>query len=273
MRVYPAAEPAMHASFTQTLRLRLRITGQPGTLLPAPLTAVPTACILPAPIPVIASMERLTDGFSLDISRIGTDGALFDTDGQRIGSASVQMGGAPLSELVYPVEGGLHFDGRALLTFPIILGRRFTVILRIRDFVRGQGQVHGFMRFSDGSLESVLDDGAGGYLYWYLVRRSGGSGQAAYNGAVAQDLGDYYRYYDPTVRAEDMHEQRYVCDGQTVSMYLDGVLKSRESASAFGDPQEICIGFPVAFYAAQDTYAVEEFSILPEAQTPADAQS
>lgn len=244
-----------------------------GGSIVSPFRSVVLADILPAPTPVIALMNRLTDGFSLDTSRIGTGGTLYDTDGNAIGTASVQSGSAPLSELVYPVNGGLHFDGRALLTFPIILGRRFTVILRIRDFVRGAGQVHGFMRFSDGSIESVLDDGAGGYLYWYLVRQSGGSGQAAYNGAEAQNLGDYYRYFDRTIQPDALYEQRYVCDGQTVAMYLDGVLKSRESAAPVGYPNEICIGFPSSVYAAQDTFVVEEFSILPEAQTPADAQS
>ena len=242
-----------------------------GGSLQAPSAAIVLASLLPAPEPVIATMERMTQSFTLDTSRFDAENpVLYGTDGKEIGTASAQTG--TLSSLVYTVEGGLRTNGYALLTFHVMLGSRFTLVLRYSDYALGTGQVHGFLRFSDGSLESVLDDGAGGNLFWYLVRQSGGSGQTAYNGARMQNVGSYYRYDDPTIPEADYSlyamEQRYVCDGTYVSFYLNGILRSRESMAAFAYPTSIVIGFPSVQYAASDAFTVEQFSLTQGAQLP-----
>lgn len=224
------------------------------------------------PLVMAGTREPRPTQFTLDVRRFSAgDPRLFDTRGRVIGRAETLDPGT-LAERVYPTQRGLFREGRAYLRFPVRLAEQFTVICRFEDFTIGQGRVHGFMNFSDRSLESVIDDGASGYHWWFLTRQAGGHDRAVFNGTGGQGVDVSYRYHDHTIPPADYPlysmEHRLVCDGTTISMYLNGILRAQESAEPFGTPDYLDIGYASGEFAAHDTMTVREVTVLGTAQPP-----
>ena len=208
--------------------------------------------------------------FTLDASRFSSDNpVLYSTTGNQIATVSMQHG--TVANSVYTVTDGLHVSGATRADFPVELpaSGAWTIIYRFKNYSLVQesyGNVH--MLFT--SYGNVLETAYVSNWTTKAVHFRLPSTQATlYN---ATQLSPYGGFYDYATMPSDLQyyemEYRWVNDGQTLSLWVNGVKKASISVENSIDILNLYIVVYDNHNVNEDDITVTHFEVKNTAELP-----
>lgn len=215
------------------------------------------------------------------------DGILYSDKNTPVGT--IEMKSGTLEEVVYVTENGLHITGFTKCIFPAKLHDQFTIALTITDFSAPDTTSYGLfplmIAFPYAQLETVIhahyDVSRNKYLWNYINR----------SGSLTVDTAEWVRNIpmgpasdpeavnaqwicNPSVTPDFVSKSpemsiRYVSDGETVSMWVNGIKTAEQPYSEFtNDVETIQIGSLDNSLELACEYVIKSFKILNYAEIP-----
>lgn len=262
----------MKLTLDDTLHLSVRLgdVGQRAGL-PVPFNAVIAGAVLPHPTPVVASMERYSEPFVLDVSRF--DAALpvlYGTDGREVGEVTA-MGGTA-ADLVSADTDGLHVTGGTMAGTPVYLpgDKPWTVILRFKDYVyQSSTTVNWIFNTSGANLETASVSNWNQYAVHNRMSAGTTSDLQVYNHTKADGSNSVF---DDAIPPSDLGlyalEYRWVNDGETLSLYVNGMKKASIPSAEAGALTDLYLtNNGNTTYSNANTLTVTDFRVLDHADT------
>ncbi len=251
---------------------------------------IPYAFTLPSPEhyvihtdlpPAGTTPENPYTTFALNTAHTPSDAVLRASDGAEIGSITMESG--ELADAVYTTANGLHINSSTRCVFPVQLGDQFTISLTVTDFATSvSSTTYGLfplmVALPGGQFETVVHAhkpvSSTKYLWSYLNRVNSPTINTAPWVRSIEYATDAHWIYNSAVTMDWLSEQkdlaiRYVADGETVSMYVNGLLTAWQPQSEFtNNLTELYVGSWGNSINLSCEYTIKEFRVLNYAELP-----
>lgn len=208
--------------------------------------------------------------FTLDVTRFSSDNPiLHSTAGNEIATVSMQHG--TVANYVYTVTDGLHVSGATRADFPVELltTNTWTIIYRFKNYSLAP-QIHGYVHMLFTSYGNVLETAyVSNWATTAVHFRLPSTQSTLYNGV---QLSPYGGFYDYATMPSDLQyyemEYRWINDGQTLSLWVNGVKKASISVENSIDLLNLYIVVYDNHNANEDDITVTHFEVKNTAELP-----